>query len=141
MSARNEGAKRPRAEKVEGAGRAAACADTGGPYAAEGFQAKRAQRATEGRVRRRRAADNISPVKQQWWPTLQGPWTAFGVSVFCLGLALLGLLTPFGNATSVGGFPIRLLSVLMLVFVAYMWALVIKSLALRRKSQKSQDDE
>ncbi len=44
LSARCEGAQRPRAENVGGAGRAAACVDAAGPYAAEGFQAKCAQR-------------------------------------------------------------------------------------------------
>lgn len=39
LSARGEGAQRLRAENVGGAGRAAACVDAGGPYAAEGFQA------------------------------------------------------------------------------------------------------
>jgi hypothetical protein len=49
LSARCEGAQRPRAENVGGAGRAAACVDAGGPYAAEGFQVKCAQRTTPRR--------------------------------------------------------------------------------------------
>ncbi|PPG50340.1 hypothetical protein C5C24_10215 [Rathayibacter sp. AY2B3] len=49
LSARCEGAQRPRAENLGGAGRAAACVDAAGPYAAEGFQAKNAHSAQHRR--------------------------------------------------------------------------------------------
>lgn len=61
------------------------------------------------------------------------PWPVFFVGLFMLVLALLGILTPFGNTTTVGGFPVRALSVLMLVGVAYLWLKVARALIRRHK--------
>lgn len=61
------------------------------------------------------------------------PWPVFFVGLIILALALLGLLTPFGDKTTTGGFPVRAMSVVMLLFVAYLWFKVARVLVRRRK--------
>jgi hypothetical protein len=66
-------------------------------------------------------------------PDASHPWPVFFLGLFCLGLALLGLLTREGDGTSTGGFPVQLLDVGLLVFVAYLWWKVARVLLRRRK--------
>jgi hypothetical protein len=61
------------------------------------------------------------------------PWPVFFVGLFIFILCLLGIFTPFGSTSTVGGFPVRGLSLLLLIGVAYLWFLAARAVMRRRK--------
>lgn len=69
-------------------------------------------------------------------PTVQdgkSPWPIFALGVFTLALALLSLFTNIRSQSSVGGFPMWVLGILLILFTGYLWAIVFKTLSRRRE--------
>jgi hypothetical protein len=63
----------------------------------------------------------------------KSPWPIFGLGVFTLAVALLCLLTNARSQNSVGGFPMWLIGILLILFTGYLWAIVFKTLSRRKK--------